>query len=324
VVRLAALVVLAALVFGACGGTSSHASPTSGSMATTTRPSAASPSNAAHTTTTTLPTTQWNAQYTTTTTGPCGTDPGAPTQTTERLAVRRKPDAAHPLEVLVVGDSVAETLLPSIALGFEGLGKQLGVPVHRVDSIAFPGFGFLSSQPGIVDGKKTNGFPQFANWRQSYDNAIAKYNPDVVIGLLGSWDMVPRVIDGRYANPTDCAWAPTYTQLVEQAYDHLTATGAKLIWLAFPCTARDYNPYHHTLNSTFHAVAANHPASVAYVDFDRFVCPNDAVEHSMRAPNGHLVAVRASDNAHFDFYSAPYVLSPYFQSQMARVLSIPR
>jgi hypothetical protein len=271
-----------------------------------------------------MSTAQWNAQYTPTTNGSCGADPGAPSQTTKQLTVRRKPDAAHPLEVLIVGDSIAETLLPSVEIGFEGISKQTGAPIHSVDSIAFPGFGFLSSQPGIVEGQKTNGFPQFASWRQTFDKAIAKYDPDVVIALLGSWDMVPRFINGRYTNPTDCAWAPAYSQLVEQAYDHLTARGAKLVWLAFPCTVKSENPYHHALNATFRALAARHPTSVAYLDFDRFVCPNGTVEHSMRTLDGRLVAVRGSDNTHFDFYSAPYVLSPYFQAQMSKLLSIPR
>jgi hypothetical protein len=267
---------------------------------------------------------QWNAQYTTTTTGPCGADPGAPTQSTGRLTVRRKPDAAHSLEVLVVGDSVGETLLPSLEIAFEGVSKQTGVPIHGVDSIAFPGFGFLSSQPGIVQGQRTNGFAVFASWPHTFDNAIAKYDPDVVIALLGSWDMVPRLINGRYTNPTDCAWTPAYTQLVEQAYGHLTARGARLVWLAFPCTVKSENPYHHALNATFRAVAARHPASVAYIDFDRFVCPNGTVEHSMRTPDGKLVAVRGSDDTHFDFYSAPYVLAPYFTAQMSHLLNIPR
>jgi hypothetical protein len=318
--RPAVFVLLAALIFAACGGGSSHASPTT----PTTKPRPTTTLPPPSTTTTTLPASQWNAQYTTATTGPCGADPGAPTQTTTRLTVRRKPDPAHPLEVLVFGDSIAETLLPSVEIGFEGVSKQTGIPIHRVDSIAFPGFGFLSSRSGIVNGVKTNGFSQFANWPKKLDDGIAKYNPDLVIGLLGSWDMVPRVINGRYANPTDCAWAPTYTPLVEEAEKHLSARGAKIVWLAFPCTVRPENQYHHTLNAVFRAQAASHPTSIAYVDLDRFVCPKGTVEHSMRTPDGHLVAVRGGDNTHFDFYSAGYVLGPYFTAQMSQLLNTPR
>jgi hypothetical protein len=227
------------------------------------------------------------------------------------------------LRVLLVGDSVAETLAPSLSVGFDDWTHTTGLPHAKVESTAFPGFGFASSLPGIVDGKKTAGFKAFRDVPKLIDHAIAQYDPDVVVALLGSWDMVRRKVHGNYINPTACEWSPWYGKLADRAREHLTAQGAVVAWLAFPCTVQEENPYHFALNAVFRSIAGAHPSSVAYVDFDRFVCPEGHPVRKMQGPDGKLHTVRATDSTHFEFYGAPPVVGPFFGRQFARLLTLP-
>jgi hypothetical protein len=237
--------------------------------------------------------------------------------------LRRTPSPAAPLRATVVGDSIAQTLAPSIALGFDELTARTGVQHAEVQSAALPGFGFTSALPGVIHGKPVFGFPAFRDWEGLLDRAVTKYDPDVVIGLVGSWDMVPRNVDGTFIDPTTCSWPSWYRALVERAGHHLSARGAVIIWLSFPCTVQPENRYHFTLNGVFHAFAAAHPASVAYVDLDGFVCPGGRVVPTMRAPDGTVRQLRGSDDTHFDFYGAPPVLGPYFAGALEPLLHVP-
>jgi hypothetical protein len=252
----------------------------------------------------------------------CAKEPPAPTQSTATVALRRTPDAAHPLRVVVAGDSLAETLNPSVGVSLVNLTKDIGVPTAPLQSVAEPGYGFTSWRDGIWDGKQQPGFPPFRNWQKVIDDGIAKYDPDVVVMLLGSWDMVQRKVNGHYIHPPDCAWAPFYGSLLNEAWRHLTAKGARVMWLAFPCTAQEENPFHHKLNAAFRALADAHPRSVAYVDLDRFACPHGTVVKSMTATDGKSYSLRGSDNTHFDFYGAPPILAPYFEAQFRRVFGL--
>jgi hypothetical protein len=257
---------------------------------------------------------------TTSSTNPCPLPTARPASTRLRLHLRRTPTAAAPLRATVVGDSIAQTLAPSIAVGFDQLTARTGVPHAQVQSAALPGFGFGSALPGIVHGKPDPGFPAFRDWQGLLDRAVTKYDPDVVIALVGSWDMVPRRVDGTYLDPTSCRWSSWYRPLVEEAGQHLTARGAVIIWLSFPCTVQRENRLHFALNRVFHAFATAHRESVAYLDLDAFVCPHGKVLADMRAPDGSVHRVRGGDRTHFEFYGAPPVLGPYFAAQLQRLL----
>jgi hypothetical protein len=241
-----------------------------------------------------------------------------------QLDLRRTPTASDPLRATVVGDSIAQTLAPSIAVGFEQLTARTGIPHAEVQSAAEFGFGFASSLPGIIHGRPDPGFPPFRDWQGLFDRAVVKYDPDVVLALVGSWDMVERKVGGRYIDPSDCGWAPWYRGLVDEAGRHLMAHGAVVIWLAFPCTVQPENRLHFRLNDVFHAYATSHPGKVAYADLDGFVCPAGKLVRRMTAPDGKTYRVRAVDDTHFEFYGAPPVLGPFFANTLQRLLRLPR
>jgi hypothetical protein len=300
--RVAALVALVAFVAvaAACGGSSNHTA----SRASSTSSGAAS--------TTPGPTTGC----------PLGTT--RPASTTAPLHLRRTPTASDPLRATVVGDSIAETLAPSIAVAFDQLTARTGIPHAPVQSAAEFGFGFASALPGIIHGKPDPGFPPFRDWQGLFDRAVVKYDPDVVIAVVGSWDMVSRKVRGEYIDPSDCGWAPWYRGLVDEAGRHLLANGAVMIWVSFPCTVQPENRFHFRLNGVFHAYATSHPGAVAYVDLDGFVCPAGKLVRRMRAPDGATYRVRAADDTHFEFYGAPPVLGPFLADAFQELLPAAR
>ncbi len=256
------------------------------------------------------------------TSGRCAPRTTRPPATRHVLALRRAPSPAAPLRATIVGDSVAETLAPSIAVGFDELARRTGIPHDEVQSAALNGFGFASALPGIRNGKREPGFPAFRDWQGLFDRAVTRHDPDVVVALVGSWDLLPREVGDAYLDPASCGWAAWYRPLVEQAVQRRTANGAVVVWLAFPYTARDTDPLHFALNAVFRDVAAAHPASVAYVDLDGFVCPDGRVVPEMRAPDGTSHRVRDDDDTHFAFYGAPPVLGPYFADAFQRLLPL--
>jgi hypothetical protein len=300
-----AAVVAVALTAAGCGSDS----PSTASDATAAPPAPATGTTAAPTTTTTT------TARPTTTTVPCGVRTTPPASTARRLRLRRPVDAASPLRVLVAGDSIAVTLGPSVK-------AALPVPPAQLSSAAFPGYGFTSGRPGIVDGRPTTGVEAFRDWQRTLDDAIAQHDPDVVVILLGSWDLVPREVDGGLLDPSQCAWVPWYRSLVDEAWRRLTARGARIVWLGFPCAQRETDPHHHTLNGVFASLAADHPRSVAYVDLDALVCPGGRVAVELPGPDGRPTPVREPDGTHFDFWRAHFVLGPVLHAQLARLLPL--
>jgi hypothetical protein len=264
------------------------------------------------------------ASTTSTTSSPqCPLATSAPDATTARMTLRRRPSARDPLRAMLVGDSIATTLAPSLAVGFDELTKRTGIPHTEMASVATPGFGFAAALPGIIDGDASEGFDAYRDWPKIIDDAITKYDPDVVVILVGSWDMVQREVDGKLINPQSCDWPAWYRGLTETAWQHLTAKGARVAWLAFPCTVQEENPYHYTLNSVFRLLAGAHADSVAYVDLDRKACPTGEVVRAMRGPDGKTYNLRGDDLTHFEFYGAPPILGPYFGEQFAHLLALP-
>jgi hypothetical protein len=299
-VRRIAAVAVVALLGSACGGgTDGHSRAEPQTRATATTSSSAARESCALATT-------------------------RPTASTRRITLRRVPTAAAPLRTLLVGDSIATTLGPSFVRGAELYGAHTSVPQGHMETMAGPGFGFTSWRPGVIEGRLKDGFAVFRHWPALIDAAIARHDPDVVLVLVGSWDIVPRVVGDRLLGPGDCAWPSWYRRLTETAWRHLTSRGARVLWLAFPCTKRSADPAHYSLNHVLRSLADAHPTSTAYLDLDGFACPDGVPVHSMRAPDGSLHAVRGGDDAHFDFDDAWPVLGPWVAQQFRQYLTTDR
>ena len=136
---------------------------------------------------------------------PTTTHPVGPTTTT---TIVRTPTHAHPLRVLLVGDSIGEDLGDLTATG-----------VVVVNTF----------------GKESTGFtrPDYFNWLAELAGLVYEDRPNVIIGLIGANDaqsfIVPTILQWG-----DKAWPRRYLHNVNQFFSIGTAHGAKMLWVSVP------------------------------------------------------------------------------------------
>jgi peptidoglycan/LPS O-acetylase OafA/YrhL len=134
--------------------------------------------------------------------------------------------------VLVVGDSVALTL----GRGIERWGTKHGVYVWNGGALGCP----------LLDGVPVRGYWGVQNRpvdschaRESFPEAIRRFDPDVVVVLYGAWDVYDASFDGghTWSSPGSTEWDRHYAADIATAAHRLEARGARVLWLAPPCFA---------------------------------------------------------------------------------------
>jgi hypothetical protein len=130
---------------------------------------------------------------------------------------------APPRRLLVMGDSLAVSLLP----GLERVAAADGLPVV---SGAFDGCGLLTGSP--LD--PSNQLYPWSDPCNSFvprneSRAVFVSNPSVVVWLSGAWDARDRMVNGREIRIGTAQGDSVMLQLVDQAVRRLTASGAHLV-----------------------------------------------------------------------------------------------
>jgi hypothetical protein len=141
---------------------------------------------------------------------PPTTRPVGPTTTT---TIIRTPTHAHPLHVLLVGDSIGEDLDEPLLADLTATGV---VVVNTFD-------------------KESTGFtrPDYFTWNAELQGLVYEDHPNVIIGLIGANDaqsfIVPTIL--QWGNK---AWPRRYLYNVNQFFSIGTAYGAKMLWVSVP------------------------------------------------------------------------------------------
>ena len=125
--------------------------------------------------------------------------------------------------LLLVGDSLAVSLLP----GLEQVTAPVGVDLA---SRAVAGCGLLTGMP--LDPKQ-----QPYPWSQACSDAVPRIEadavrdtqPDVVVWLSGAWDARDRIVAGKTVKVGSARDDRVVTQLIADAAQRLTASGAHLV-----------------------------------------------------------------------------------------------
>ena len=142
------------------------------------------------------------------------------------------PAPAQVTTVMIVGDSGMSDLQPAIGAVYGAMGAR------RVVYAAAPGFGLTRDD---------------SDWRRRWRALIDANHPDLVVAMLGGWD-----IGFLQKNGTDA-----YGALVEEAVALLTSSGARVEWLAMlPGGATPDRP----VDAVYEQVAARHAGIVDYHD----------------------------------------------------------
>jgi peptidoglycan/LPS O-acetylase OafA/YrhL len=203
----------------------------------------------------------------------------APTSTAP-AAFHRVLEAARPVRVLVVGDSVGVTL----GRGIELWGNETGRVTVRNEGRLWCSLGrYVPRADGYRDpvdqGEGCN------DWESRWTSAIKRFDPDAVVVMFSIWETVGRLPPGASdlvgpGNPLHDEW-----QLAEyhRAANVLTQRGAVVTWMTIPCSDKDHSGPGSPLWFVNHNTIGRLDRArdeVQILDLDRETCPRHAYASS--------------------------------------------
>lgn len=205
-------------------------------------------------------------------------DPVAPSTTPDRLRV---PTKAHPLQVLVTGDSLATY----VGLQLTNLTEDAGL-VH-VSLIDRNGTGLSN--------------PSFFNWQKAARTDVAKKDPDVVFMIMGGNDGWPMdTPSGDRTQVGTDAWVQEYARRAA-AVMRTYADGGRAVYWSGPPTARsaEWNTIYRKINRAVAAAARVIPGAT-YVDLYNGTAVDGHYSEVVR-DHGKKVRARQADGVHWSF-----------------------
>lgn len=185
------------------------------------------------------------------------------------------PTPAHPLRVLIIGDS---------------LSLDLGGPLQEDLSQTGEGVGW---SVGVVSSGLTR--PDFYNWIAALRYDIYHYRPSVIVGMMGANDaqafVVPRTIDFGTV-----AWRRQYLANCDQLFSLGRKDGRKFIWVSLPTIAnRGLNAQDQVVRDLQAEAARRY--GVVYFDSDAILTVHGRYVTYLKV-GGELTAVRTADGIH--------------------------
>lgn len=183
------------------------------------------------------------------------------------------------IKVLVAGDSVAFTL------GF-GFSPQAIDPNLSIGVTAILGCGVVPGQPYVDGHPHPLSFAQCDGWEETWRQGVHDTRPDVVVTLLGAWEVLDREVDGRVLRVGTPEYAAYLEAQLTKAFDIVTADGTPMVLLTAPCyretEARlggpdsDRNdPFRGMwFNTIALGVAKRYGSLVKPIDFGEYLCPD--------------------------------------------------
>ena len=194
---------------------------------------------------------------------------------------RRAPKAVVPTHVFVEGDSIALTL----GVGLVTVGTPEGFTVTGAPWLGCglePGGETVREPQGLT--VAPDGCP---DWQQHWAQLVAHDRPGVVALLVGDWDMLDRVVNGRWLRFGSKASDRRLSGLLNEAITVLSSSGAQVALLTMPYESPITAPVHLATyrsafdpgrvrhwNTLLRAAAARHPTVAHIVDLNHFASPH--------------------------------------------------
>jgi hypothetical protein len=192
---------------------------------------------------------------------------------------------SHPVRFMFVGDSLSVTM--GIGLEVDAVPRwgvdvinqgELGCDLDDLDSIS------------TTNGQEDAPDSPCAHWSTLWSREIDRSRPEVVGMLMGRWDILDHVDDGRIVHIGEPAWDRHLTAEIEQVVAVLSARGAKVVFFTMPYI----DPSNETLNGTLSPydsparvdefnhildeVAARHRGVVTVIDLNRILDPHGSFQ----------------------------------------------
>ena len=220
---------------------------------------------------------------------------------TERSALGRAGAfGAHPVRLLILGDSVAMTLGMGLSVGAR---STYGVAVADDATIGCD----LDPRTEVVTsgavGPATQGC---TDWRTGWPLLVAGQRPQVVALGLGRWEVADHLFNGRWVHVGEPAWDAHLSADLESAIAIFRSFGAKVVLFTMPYVdpsarqpdgipwSEDSPARARAYNALVSRVAgAEQPGEVTVVDLNKMLSPNGTYTSTVDG-----VRVRYTDGIH--------------------------
>jgi peptidoglycan/LPS O-acetylase OafA/YrhL len=182
-------------------------------------------------------------------------------------------DPNRPFTVSVFGDSIAWTLMHYLPAtpGFD-----------FVDHTVI-GCSLVRGGPYKYLGQTLDPKPECDTWPSRWSAQVARDRPDVALLIIGRWETVDRVNEGRWTHIGDPSFDGYLTQELQRAMTVLGSTGARLVVATVPYSRRGEKPNGSLWpedqpervdqwNTMLHGVIAQHP-NIGVLDLKEKLCP---------------------------------------------------
>ena len=218
------------------------------------------------------------------------------------LALYQRRDASDSTRVMVVGDSIAQTM----AYGLERWSAKGDKVV--VWSDATGGCGIADAGKVLKAGGREAAVPSnCVGLAERFGDAVKRFRPDVVIVLSSIFDLQDRKLAGwpRFLGPGTKQFDDYLEKEYVDAYDTLSTSGARVVWMKNPCVhytlglvggingSFDNTRIQYVNTAILGRLAKARPA-VRFFDLNQVLCPGGKFVKSL----GGVKDVR-TDGVHF-------------------------
>jgi peptidoglycan/LPS O-acetylase OafA/YrhL len=224
--------------------------------------------------------------------------------------------------VLFVGDSLSLTIAIGISPQAAKYGVTLGGRTHV-------GCGVALALPLDDHGTIGDPFPNCPDWPTWWSQDVQELHPQVVALVIGWWETMDRMYQGRWQHLGDPAFDAYETAQLERAVSILSSTGSRVALMTAPYFSSgeqpDGQPWDEDaparvdrLNAIIGSVAAQHPGVVWVVPLNKYLDPNG---HFTWTIDGKVV--RQPDGIHTTVDGGTY-LAPKILPELAAIGRAPR
>jgi peptidoglycan/LPS O-acetylase OafA/YrhL len=233
---------------------------------------------------------------------------GATAATAAAITILVLPVGAKPADLPVGPDVDSAALVsPEVPVEVKSPSGQLAPGTKRVavfgDSVAWTMMRYLPPTPGLsftnyttigcgiarggpyrYVGETLNQKPECDAWPSRWSQRISHDRPDVVLLMVGRWEIVDRVNEGDWTHIGDDAYDAYLRGELQRALDVLTSTGARVVVTTEPYNRRGERPDGSLYpedqpkradrwNALLRSVIGKRP-DVTLLDLNEKLCPN--------------------------------------------------
>jgi peptidoglycan/LPS O-acetylase OafA/YrhL len=217
-----------------------------------------------------------------------------PVATTQPSDVESNVPRPAPHRIVMIGDSVANSLAPGIVSAAQAQG------ISVIDQTV-SGCGIVTnSEPAMPDGSEISFTSACRNGINGVQNQVAAEEPDLVV-VLSTWEAGDRLVDGTHLRPGSAGWRASLTTGLQEMLERVRAHGAEVMFMLeaprVPGEIRD--AIEHGVVATAWPALIRKVADTAgapVVDLGPVVCAG-SITHCPTEVDG--VRLRPDDGAHF-------------------------